>query len=93
MSHIMSPSNANTFFRRKKEKRGITFSLMLVGASGTGKTTFANNLLESTVFPHRYQQDVPASTNNENVKIVQPTKVVTFNSVSYTHLDVYKRQG
>lgn len=69
-------------FRRKKEKRGITFSLMLVGASGTGKTTFANNLLESTIFPHRYQQDVPASTNNDNVKIVQPTKVVTFNSTN-----------
>ena len=80
-SQVLSPNmNHVGTLRRKKEKRGITFSLMLVGASGTGKTTFANNLLESTVFPHRYQQDVPASTNNENVKIVQPTKVVTFNS-------------
>lgn len=83
VSQVFSPSNNGvSVFRRKKEKRGITFSMMLVGASGTGKTTFANNLLESTIFPHRYQQDVPASTNNENVKIIQPTKVVTFNSMN-----------
>ncbi|QEU58313.1 Shs1 [Kluyveromyces lactis] len=83
VSQVFSPSNNGvSVFRRKKEKRGITFSIMLVGASGTGKTTFANNLLESTIFPHRYHQDVPASTNNENVKIIQPTKVVTFNSMN-----------
>lgn len=79
MPESLQPS-INSMFRRKKEKRGINFSVMLVGASGTGKTTFANNLLESTVFPHRYTQDIPSSTNNENVKIVKPTKVVTFNS-------------
>lgn len=45
-----SPSIPNSLFRRKdKHKRGIVYSVMLCGASGTGKTTFANNLLESNL--------------------------------------------
>ncbi|AGO10297.1 AaceriABL159Wp [[Ashbya] aceris (nom. inval.)] len=67
-------------FRRKKEqKRGVTYSVLLVGPSGTGKTTFANNLLESTIFSHRYQTESP-QYQNPMVKVVNPTRVVTFNS-------------
>ncbi|AET40813.1 septin SHS1 Ecym_6442 [Eremothecium cymbalariae DBVPG len=69
-------------FRRKKEqKRGVTYTVLLVGPSGTGKTTFANNLLESTIFPHRYQTE-RVYEENAVVKVVNPTKVVTFTSKS-----------
>lgn len=68
-------------YRRKKDsKRGITYTMLLVGSSGTGKTTFANNLLESKIFPHRYSSEAPQSTGNKYVKLTKPTKVVTFNS-------------
>lgn len=73
----------NALFRRKKEhKRGITYTVLLVGNDGTGKTTFANNLLESSIFPHRYNLDVPQGTNNPRLTISKPTKVMSFNSKS-----------
>ncbi|KAM3165070.1 Septin-type G domain-containing protein [Lachancea thermotolerans] len=68
-------------YRRKKEhKRGINYSLMLVGDSGTGKTTFANNLLESPIFPHRFAMDAPQLAFNPRVQIAKPTMVVSYNS-------------
>ncbi|CCH47148.1 putative septin [Wickerhamomyces ciferrii] len=36
-------------------KRGIKYTLMITGASGTGKTTFINSLLDTNLLPHRYQ--------------------------------------
>lgn len=68
-------------FRRKKDyKRGVAYSVLLVGNSGTGKTTFANNLLESAVFPHRYGMEASEVPNNPRVKVVKPTMVVSYNS-------------
>ncbi|CEP64625.1 septin SHS1 LALA0_S12e03202g [Lachancea lanzarotensis] len=68
-------------YRRKKDhKRGITYSLMLVGDSGTGKTTFANNLLEMGIFPHQYEIDAPKLAENSRVKVVKPTMVLSYNS-------------
>ncbi|AMD19189.1 HBR288Wp [Eremothecium sinecaudum] len=83
MASVHYPNNppAALFRRKKEQKRGITFSVLLVGSSGTGKTTFANNLLDSTIFEHRFQPDIPRY-ENPMVKLINPTKVVTFNSKS-----------
>ncbi|SCU96443.1 LAME_0F16270g1_1 [Lachancea meyersii CBS 8951] len=68
-------------YRRKKDhKRGITYSLMLVGDAGTGKTTFANNLLEMGIFPHQYKIEAPKLPENSRVKVVKPTMVLSYNS-------------
>ncbi|RKP01747.1 hypothetical protein CXG81DRAFT_11596 [Caulochytrium protostelioides] len=40
-----------TTIRRKNLKKGLHFTLMVVGASGMGKSTFINTLCESSVFP------------------------------------------
>lgn len=79
----MSETPPAALFRRKKEfKRGITYSIMLLGKAGTGKVTFANNLLESSLFPHQYEP--PRSHQqgqlNERITVTHPTTPVSFNS-------------
>ncbi|WFD29747.1 hypothetical protein MSPP1_000758 [Malassezia sp. CBS 17886] len=39
--------------RRRPVKKGVSFCMMVVGASGTGKTTFVNTLCESNVIEHK----------------------------------------
>jgi cell division control protein 11 len=39
--------------RANKVKKGVQFTIMVVGASGTGRTTFVNTLCESDVLPHK----------------------------------------
>ncbi|CCD26559.1 septin SHS1 NDAI_0H03860 [Naumovozyma dairenensis CBS 421] len=84
MQNNNSPVPPPSLFRRKKEnRRGITYTMMLCGNSGTGKTTFANNLLESNIFPHQFSHSEymdNANSLSSKVKIIQPTKVVSFNS-------------
>lgn len=41
---------------RKDAKKGIKFTFMVVGESGTGKTTFINSLLNKKVLNHRYEK-------------------------------------
>ncbi|QLG74238.1 hypothetical protein HG535_0G01220 [Zygotorulaspora mrakii] len=76
-----SPSQppANLFRRKKENKRGITYTMLLCGPSGTGKTTFANNLLESNLFPHRYGH-LDNYEISPRIRVSSPTKVVSFNS-------------
>ncbi|VEU21955.1 DEKNAAC102913 [Brettanomyces naardenensis] len=48
--------NASTLFKRQKDmKRGIRFTMMVCGCSGTGKTSFVNSLLDRNILPHRFQ--------------------------------------
>lgn len=79
-----SPQPPAGLFRRKKEyKRGISYSILLLGKTGTGKTTFANNLLESSIFPHQYHSGVvpnPQTDISERITVTKPTKVVSFTS-------------
>ena len=89
---MSSPVPPPGFFRRKKEnRRGITYSILLLGPAGTGKTTFANNLIETNVFPHKhsaapYPQNPNkkggVKDNTSKIKISNPTKVVSFSSKS-----------
>ncbi|CCE66140.1 hypothetical protein TPHA_0O01730 [Tetrapisispora phaffii CBS 4417] len=83
----MSEFDSAKLARRKKEnKRGIAYSVLLCGRDGLGKTTFANNLLESNIFTHKYntsaESDLGSSVGpeNERIKIIKPTKVVSYNS-------------
>lgn len=69
----------NLFRRKKENKRGITYTMLLCGPSGTGKTTFANNLLESSLFPHKYNQ-LESYEVSPKITVTSPTKVVSFNS-------------
>ncbi|ODQ82797.1 hypothetical protein BABINDRAFT_29672 [Babjeviella inositovora NRRL Y-12698] len=41
--------------RRKEAKKGIRLTIMIVGESGTGKTTFVNSLLDQKILDHKYQ--------------------------------------
>ncbi|KAG0662825.1 hypothetical protein C6P44_002113 [Monosporozyma unispora] len=79
-----SPQPPAALFRRKKEyKRGISYSILLLGKTGTGKTTFANNLLESSIFPHQYQTGMipnPQTDISGKITVTKPTKVVSFTS-------------
>ncbi|KAI5949675.1 hypothetical protein CANMA_005482 [Candida margitis] len=40
---------------RKDAKKAVKFTMMVVGESGTGKTTFVNSLLNKRVLDHRYE--------------------------------------
>ncbi|KAI5953312.1 hypothetical protein KGF54_002683 [Candida jiufengensis] len=42
---------------RKDAKKAVKFTFMVVGESGTGKTTFINSLLNKKVMNHRYEND------------------------------------
>ena len=81
-----SPQVPAALFRRKKEyKRGISYSILLLGKDGTGKTTFANNLLETNIFSHQYESGmtIPNDSSNQlsdRIKVTKPTKVVSFTS-------------
>lgn len=40
---------------RKDAKKGVKFTMMVVGELGTGKTTFVNSLLSKRVLSHRFE--------------------------------------
>ncbi|KAH7347531.1 Septin-domain-containing protein [Plectosphaerella cucumerina] len=57
-------------FRRKKNaKKGIQFSLMVCGASGTGRTTFVNMLCGKNVLPHKESDDEKEAHVEQGTKI------------------------
>ncbi|KAK6202674.1 Septin-domain-containing protein [Scheffersomyces amazonensis] len=63
-------SNSPMINYRKDAKKGVKFTFMVVGESGTGKTTFINSLLNKKVLSHRFEKDF---TNGD-------TKTLTFTS-------------
>jgi cell division control protein 11 len=54
---------------RNKVKKGLTFTLMVVGASGTGKTTFVNTLCAKPVLEHKESDDPEHAHVEEGVRI------------------------
>ncbi|KAF8338146.1 septin [Cantharellus anzutake] len=54
---------------RKNAKKGVQFTLMVVGASGTGRTTFVNTLCESEVLSHKISDNPESAHIEEGIKI------------------------
>lgn len=53
-----------------RDKRGIKFTIMLCGESGTGKTTFINSLLDQNIMPHKYSsssEELPKTLTFSNI--------------------------
>ncbi|PWN33512.1 Septin 3 [Meira miltonrushii] len=55
--------------RRRATKKGVSFCLMVVGASGTGKTTFVNTLCESEVIGHKVCDNPETAHIEEGIRI------------------------
>ncbi|KAI0639236.1 septin [Trametes polyzona] len=55
--------------RGNKVKKGVQFTVMVVGASGTGRTTFVNTLCESEVLPHKVCDSPETAHVEEGIKI------------------------
>ncbi|KAF9462473.1 Septin-domain-containing protein [Collybia nuda] len=60
--------------RRGSKVKGIQFTVMVVGASGTGRTTFVNTLCESEVLEHKVI-DSPETANVEEGITIKPANV------------------
>ncbi|GAA6003878.1 hypothetical protein JCM10207_006448 [Rhodosporidiobolus poonsookiae] len=60
--------------RRKVVKKGLGFTIMVVGQSGTGRTTFVNTLCESDVLTHK-QPAVPEQAHLEEGIKINPVNV------------------
>ncbi|KAF6766397.1 septin [Ephemerocybe angulata] len=60
--------------RGNKVKKGVQFTLMVVGSSGTGRTTFVNTLCESEVLTHKVS-DQPESAHLEEGIRIKPATV------------------
>ncbi|KAG2023261.1 septin AspB [Coprinopsis cinerea AmutBmut pab1-1] len=55
--------------RGNKAKKGVQFTLMVVGASGTGRTTFVNTLCESEVLHHKVADNATTAHIEEGIRI------------------------
>ncbi|KAJ3902230.1 septin [Lentinula edodes] len=60
--------------RRRSKAKGVGFTVMVVGASGTGRTTFVNTLCESEVLPHK-DCDNPETAALETSLAIKPVNV------------------
>ena len=65
---------------RNKVKKGLTFTLMVVGSSGTGKTTFVNTLCAKPVLEHK-EADDPENAHVEHGVRIKPVTVGTISIV------------
>ncbi|GAA5845710.1 hypothetical protein JCM3766R1_001144 [Sporobolomyces carnicolor] len=55
--------------RRKVVKKGVSFTCMVVGQSGTGRTTFVNTLCEGNVLEHKEPVEPTYAHQQDPVKI------------------------
>ncbi|BGP42197.1 Cell division control protein 11 [Rhodotorula kratochvilovae] len=60
--------------RRKAVKKGLQFTLLVVGQSGTGRTTFVNTLCESNVIAHK-EPVAPEMAHQEDGIKINPVNV------------------
>ncbi|KAG6868326.1 hypothetical protein C0993_004935 [Termitomyces sp. T159_Od127] len=55
--------------RGNKVKKGVQFTVMVVGTSGTGRTTFVNTLCESEVLSHKISDNPDTAHVEEGIRI------------------------
>ncbi|PFH49768.1 hypothetical protein AMATHDRAFT_62527 [Amanita thiersii Skay4041] len=55
--------------RRRNKVKGVQFTLMVVGASGTGRTTFVNTLCEAAILNHKVCDDPGNAHLEQGIKI------------------------
>ncbi|CAA7261790.1 unnamed protein product [Cyclocybe aegerita] len=60
--------------RRRNKVKGVQFTIMVVGASGTGRTTFVNTLCEADVLQHK-EIESPESVHLEQGIKIKPANV------------------
>ncbi|KAF8898516.1 septin [Infundibulicybe gibba] len=72
--------------RGNKVKKGVQFTLMVVGASGTGRTTFVNTLCESEVLAHKIHDDPETAHVEEGIRI-KPANVEDGVRIALTIVD------
>jgi cell division control protein 11 len=65
---------SNIAKRRRSKAKGVQFTVMVVGASGTGRTTFVNTLCESQVLAHK-ECDNPETAAHEKSVSIKPVNV------------------
>lgn len=63
--------------KKKNVKKGIQFSMMVCGASGTGRTTFVNTLCGKRVLGQKEADDAANAHLEEGVRI-KPVTVGTY---------------
>ena len=59
--------------RRKNAKRGLTFTVMVAGQSGSGKTTFINTLCEASVLQQRSIPNAQEAAAEKTISITPRT--------------------
>lgn len=61
--------------RRKNVKKGLSFTIMIVGGSGLGKSTFVNTLTERSAIPPRQDYENAEKAAVEKTIRITPTTV------------------
>ncbi|KAJ3576759.1 hypothetical protein NP233_g201 [Leucocoprinus birnbaumii] len=54
---------------RRNKVKGVQFTIMVVGASGTGRTTFVNTLCDTDLIPHKVCDSPETAHQEENIRI------------------------
>ncbi|KAF9444777.1 septin [Macrolepiota fuliginosa MF-IS2] len=54
---------------RRNKVKGVQFTIMVVGASGTGRTTFVNTLCDSNLLPHKVCDSPETAHQEEGIRI------------------------
>lgn len=67
------------YMRKKDNRRGIRFTLLVTGPQGTGKTSFVNSLLDQNILPHRFEaksdKTIPKTITFSNLSAVTASKL------------------
>ncbi|KAF6070337.1 Septin family protein [Candida albicans] len=78
---VVDPDHSSPIINyRKDAKKGIKFTFMVVGESGTGKTTFINSLLNKKVLNHRYEKLSPTVGDTKTLMFTSAKSVALPNT-------------
>lgn len=72
-SSTTTPPNSSPAIRRKNVKKGLQFTIMVVGASGLGKSTLINTICGTTVIPKKDLSNVEHAHLEKTINITPIT--------------------